>query len=161
MNVDAVADEATEFLVFEVDAVRYGIVLADVREVVRAVLITPLPDAPAVIEGVIDVRGEIVPVYDLRLRFGRPPRALDPDEHLVMAWTGERRVAMRCDRADWIERVPHAALHEAEAITRHGRQLTGVAMLPDGLVLVHDPASFLDEAERDSLEHALVERHGG
>jgi purine-binding chemotaxis protein CheW len=127
--------------------------LACVREILRAVLITPLPEAPLVIEGVIDVRGELVPVYDLRLRFGLPPRTLHPDDRLIVTWTGDRLAALRCERTGWIETVPAEAIdHPAYA---GGERIAGVARLPDGVVLIHDLATFLEEAEAQDLERAL------
>jgi purine-binding chemotaxis protein CheW len=153
------ASDAAELLVFELAGVRCGLGLDTVREVLAAVLITPLPAAPPVVEGIIDVRGEIAPVYDLRLRFGLPSRPLHPDERLVVAWTGERLVALRCDVAERIERVPASRIDTAEAVTRGARTLAGVARLPDGLALIHDLAAFLDDAERDALDDALAHFH--
>src|SRR5690606_41066795 len=97
-----------EMLVFELAGVRYALELPSVREVVRAVMISPLPDAPAVIEGVVDMRGALVPVYDLRARFGHPPRPLHPDERLGVAWTGSRRVSFRWERTRCVAHVPRA-----------------------------------------------------
>lgn len=145
-----------ELLVFELAGVRYGIDLASVREVARAVLITPLPDAPPVVEGVIDARGTLVPVYDLRLRFGMPPRALHPDERMVLAWTGERLAAFRCDAAGTTAQVETTRVDGSDAVVHGGRQISGVARLPDGLVLIHDLARFLDDAERLTLDDALA-----
>lgn len=144
--------EAVDLLVFELAGVKYALALAYVREVTPAVFIRPLPDAPAVIEGIIDVRGQIVPVYDLRLRFGHDAVPLDPGEQMIIAWTGERRVAMRCERTDWISRAEPAAIGVPDSGS--GR-MSGVVRLPDGLALIHDLPAFLDEAERGSLNHAL------
>jgi purine-binding chemotaxis protein CheW len=152
--------EEIELLVFELAGARHAVALSAVREVVRAVFITPLPDAPPVVEGVIDVRGDIVPVYDLRARFGLPPRALDPAEWLILVWTGERPAALRCDAADWLKTVPATAVERGGEVLRGGRRLLGVARLADGLVLIHDLALFLDDAERDLLDAALA-RHAG
>jgi purine-binding chemotaxis protein CheW len=152
---DSGPDEVLDLLMLELAGARYALELASVREVVRAVFITPLPDAPAVIEGIIDVRGEVVPVYDLRLRFGLPARALHPDEVLVTAWTGSRRVAMRCERADWLGGVPAASVTEAVDLQLRSSRLAGVIQLEDGLVLIHDLSSFLEESEAESLDEAL------
>lgn len=158
MNASPPAGENVEFLVVELSGVRYGLPLSRVVEVVRAVFITPLPDAPDVVEGIVEVRGRVVPVYDLRLRFGLPPRHLDPAEHIVVVRAGRRRAALRCDRVEWIARVGRQRLREADVVTRGGRQLAGVASLDDGLVLIHDPEAFLGEAEREALDRALAER---
>jgi purine-binding chemotaxis protein CheW len=152
------ATEAVDLLVLELGGVRYGLDLSAIREVVRAVLITPLPDAPPVVEGVIDVRGAVVPVYDLRARFGLPPRPLHPDEQMVIAWTGDRLVAVRCDHVPDVESVTPDRLDSAVALPGGDRHIAGVARLPGGLVLIHDLATFLEEAEELSLDEALVRR---
>jgi purine-binding chemotaxis protein CheW len=158
---DQTAIEAADLLVFELDDARYALHLECVREVVRAVLITPLPGSPAVVEGVIDVRGATVPVYDLRTRFGLPPRPLHPDERLVIAWTGERLVAIRCDRTDWIAHAVPQRLDPDLRLLADDSAIAGTARLPDGIVLIHDLATFLDDAARVTLEEALsaLQRH--
>lgn len=153
---ESAAETALDLLVFEVAGVRLGIALSAVREVVRAVFITPLPDAPPAVEGVIDVRGGLVPVYDLRLRFGLPPRRLHPEERLVLAWTGERMVAARCDAVAGTVSVPQSAIEAGDVVHAGTGSIRGVARLDDGLVLVHDLAAFLDDAERVTLANALA-----
>jgi purine-binding chemotaxis protein CheW len=154
--------EAVDLLVLELGGLRCGLLLDAVREVVRAVLVTPLPGAPPVVEGVIDVRGEIVPVYDLRARFGLPARPLDPGERMVIAWTGDRLAAVRCDRTGDLEQVPPGAIEAAAALPGDGRHVAGLARLDDGLAVVHDLAAFLEDAERLTLDEALarLERAG-
>jgi purine-binding chemotaxis protein CheW len=63
-----------QVLVFEVAGRRYGLPADDVQELLRAVSIVPLPRAPAVVEGVINLRGKVVPVLDVRGRFRLPAR---------------------------------------------------------------------------------------
>ncbi|CAN5736669.1 chemotaxis protein CheW [soil metagenome] len=146
-----------DLLVFDLGGARFGLDLTSVREVVRAVFITPLPDAPAVIEGIIDVRGEIVPVYDLRRRFGLPARAQNVDDHLVIAW-GERVVSLRCERAQWFANIDAGQVTTGGVVARGGDRIVGVARLEDGLVLIQDLNAFLDDAERAELEDALAGR---
>lgn len=147
-----------ELLVFELAGVRYALELPSVREVVHAVLISPLPEAPVVIEGIIDVRGEVVPVYDLRVRFGLPARALDPGERLVVAWTGSRRVAFRCERTEWVEGVSPSLVDSPNVLGSAGRHIAGVVHLPDGLVMIQNLDEFLDAAETVALDAALSHR---
>src|SRR5215510_13088590 len=68
---------AIETLIFELSGLRFALPMCDVIEVVRAVAIRALPAAPPITLGVIDVRGEIVPVLDVRVRFGLMHKALD------------------------------------------------------------------------------------
>jgi purine-binding chemotaxis protein CheW len=148
---------AMELLAFEVGGARFGVELHAVREVLRAVLITPLPGAPPVVEGIIDVRGMVVPVYDLRTRFGLPIQPLHPDHRLVTAWTGDRLVALHCERTEWLVTVPATALERSGAVTLGDRRIAGAAKLPDGIILITDLPAFLDDAERAALDDALAD----
>jgi len=148
MVLKGMSGEAIDVLVFELAGQRYGLAARTVRELHRAVSITPLPHAPAVVEGVIDIRGAIVPVYDLRARFGLPRCAVDPSHHLIVATVNGRAVALRVDRA--LELV-RAALGDAPDV----ELFAGVATLGDGLVLVHDLERFLSRAEATALDRAL------
>src|SRR5580658_10251115 len=144
-----------EILVFELEDQRYGIPLDDVIETVRAVAITPLPQAPPIVEGILNFRGRVVPVLDVRARFRQRPKAMDIHDHLILARTGARQVALRVDRAAGLVRVPGKDLEDAEKIIPGLGYVTGVARLPDGLVLIHDLGTFLSGPEDRALSESL------
>ena len=145
-----------EVLVFEVGGQRYGLPSVDVRELVRAVAITPLPNAPAVIEGVVNVRGRVLPVLDIRARFRLPAKPLDPSDHFIVASAGPRGVILRVDRATHIAVVDDASVQPPQTLGPSGTYVAGVAKLDGGLVLIHDLTTFLSAAEAASLDEALV-----
>lgn len=153
-EADLAAD--TRMLVVEVEGQRYGLRLEQVREIVRAVAITRLSGAPGVIAGVIDVRGTVVPVLDLRARFRMERRAVAPTDHFVIVRGAERQVALHVDGAQGLEGVEAAALDGAERLPGGAEYLAGAARLADGLVLIYDPDAFLSEAEREALDSALA-----
>lgn len=139
---------------FTLDDVRFGVRAEDVVEIVRAVWVTPLPGAPDVVEGVIDVRGRLVPVLDLRRRFGLPPRKITTEDHMILVRAARRTRALRVDRATDITMVAPADIGPpAHLEIAH---LAGVARLEDGLLLLADLAGFLSEAEARSLDEALA-----
>jgi purine-binding chemotaxis protein CheW len=146
---------AREVLVFEVGGQRYGLPTVDVRELVRAVAITPLPNAPAVIEGVVNVRGRVLPVLDVRARFRLPAKPLDPSDHFIVASAGPRGVILRVDRATHLALVDEASVQPPQTLGPSATYVAGVAKLDDGLVLIHDLTTFLSAAEAASLEEAL------
>jgi purine-binding chemotaxis protein CheW len=147
--------QSREVLVFEVGGQRYGLPTVDVRELVRAVTITRLPNAPAFIEGVVNVRGRILPVLDIRARFHLPAKPLDPDDHFIVASAGPRGVILRVDRATHLALVDEASAQSAQALGSSATYVAGVARLDGGLVLIHDLATFLSAAEAASLDAAL------
>lgn len=143
-----------DLLVFHLGAVRYAVASAAVREVVRAVAVVPLPRAPAIVEGVIDYRGTVTPVLDIRSRFGLPPAPPDIHQHFILA-EAHRLVALRVDRVTDVIQLEASG---AEAIDDGAPYVTGVVKLADGLVLIHDLATFLSTDEECVLDHALDEK---
>jgi len=144
-----------EVLVFEVGGQRYGLPTADVRELVRAVAITPLPNAPTVIEGVVNVRGHVLPVLDIRARFRLSAKSLDPSDHFIVASAGPRGVILRVDRATHLVLVDEGSVQPPQTLGPSATYVAGVAKLDSGLVLIHDLTTFLSAAEADSLDEAL------
>ena len=117
-----------EIVVFEVGGQQYGLPASDVRELQRAATLTPLPRAPAIVEGVVNLRGAVVPVLDIRSRFRLPPKPMEPTDHFVVARAGERLVALRVDRATDLIRVAAADVEEARRRAGRGiRRLGGQA----------------------------------
>lgn len=144
-----------EILVFELGSQRYGLSIGDVIETVRAVAVTPLPQAPPIVEGIINFRGKVVPVLDIRARFHHGPRKMQVQDHLILARAGERQVALRVDRAADLVRIPPEDLEMSKIEVPGSDYITGVARLPDGLVLIHDLGSFLSETETEKLAQSL------
>ncbi|MEP6494835.1 MAG: chemotaxis protein CheW [bacterium] len=143
-------------LCFTVDDHRYGIASDVVVEIVRAVAVTPLPGSTSVIAGVIDVRGTIVPVFDLRARFTGTTRAVDPADHFILARTPSRTAALHVDRVQDLVDVEEESASGIQAQVPTAQYLAGAVTLPDGMVFIHDVARFLSSAEADVLESALA-----
>jgi purine-binding chemotaxis protein CheW len=156
-GTSAMRPRTREVLVFEVEGQRYGLPTADVRELVRAVTITPLPNAPPVIEGVVNVRGRVLPVLDVRARFRLPAKALDPSDHFIVASAGPRGVILHVDGATHLALLDEASIQPSQTLGPSATCVAGVARLEDGLVLIHDLATFLSAAEAASLDEALDE----
>lgn len=144
-----------EIVTFRVAGQRYGVRMQDVREMLLAVAVAPLPGAPSVVTGVLDLRGTIVPLLDLRRRFGAPERALRADEHFIVVVAGERLVALRTDRIDGLEVVADERITPAELLRRTPGPLAGVVPTGDGILLIADVPAFLSEAEATVLDELL------
>jgi purine-binding chemotaxis protein CheW len=145
-------------LLFVIDDVQYAVRSEAIAEIIRAVAVTPLPSAPAVIEGIIDVRGRIAPVFDLRLRFGRPSRAVTPSDHFILARATTRLAALHVDRVlDLIDVDDSSVDSIASQVSPASpvAHIAGVALLSDGMALIHDVDTFLSAAEAETLDTAL------
>jgi purine-binding chemotaxis protein CheW len=145
LGSQAVGVERREILVFEIDGRRFALPASSVRELVRAVAIVPLPMAPPIVEGVIDLRGQVVPVVDIRPRLGLEPRPVEPADHLIIARSRGRLVALRVDRA--LELVATAADGREPGAAGSPR----VARLADGLAPILDPEALWTGPEAEAL----------
>lgn len=128
-----------------------------VREIVRAVAITPLPGAPAIVEGALNVRGELVPVIDVRGRLGLPARKLDPDQFIVLVRAGSRTLAVRVDDVDDLVEADADSIARSDRLSPALRGMAGLSARPDGVLVIHDPAAFVSQAESGALDAALAD----
>jgi purine-binding chemotaxis protein CheW len=151
-----VLNTARVLVVFSLDDHRYALGLSAVQFVVRAVEISPLPRAPDSVEGIINVRGQVVPVFNLRRRFRLPERELQLDDHIILARTVRRGVALMVDAVNGVVECAADDTLPAEAVLPGTGYVTGVVKRPDGLILIHDLNTFLSLDEEQALEAALV-----
>lgn len=142
-------------LVFTLDEIRYGLPLSAVERVLRIVEITPLPQAPEIVQGIVNVEGRIVPVVDIRRRFKLPACAVRLSDQLVLARTSRRRLALRVDLAEGLTECAENEITSAGSLLPGLEYLRGVVKLEKGMVLIHDLDAFLSLDEEEALEAAL------
>lgn len=120
--------------------------LMRVEEVMRPLVVTPVPGAPGVVEGVVEVRGVLVPVVNLRRCLGlSPAQAPSRSERLMVCLVGRRRFAIRVDAALEVMRVERSALRPAPPL-REGTErsfVLGAVGPPTRLRLLLDLKALL------------------
>jgi purine-binding chemotaxis protein CheW len=141
-----------QIVAFELDRQRFGLPTTAVERVLRAVASTPLPKAPPVIEGLINVAGAPVPVLDLRRRFGLPARPVHVDDLILLVRVKGRRIAVRADRVSGIVPAAPSDVRPPQEVAPMAAEVAGVLPLSDGVLLIHDPDAFLGEAEALELD---------
>lgn len=142
-------------VVFALDSQRYALPLPVADRVVRMVAITPLPKAPDIVLGVVNIQGQVIPVINMRRRFCLPDRELALTDQLVVAHTARRTVALVADAVLDVIASSAQNLIETENIFPKLEYVEGVVKLADGLILIHDLNKFLSLEEESSLDHAL------
>ena len=153
--------DGTQLVVFRVDGERYALPLEVVERVVRAVAVTPLPNAPAIVLGAINVHGRVLPVLNLRRRFLLTEREIGPADWFLLARTARQTVVLVVDESDGVLELPTAGIVPSTEVTPGLDQFPGVVRLDDGLVLIHDLETFLSLDEARALHDAMNETSGG
>jgi purine-binding chemotaxis protein CheW len=140
---------------FSVNGHPFALDVMKVEKVVPAVEIAPLPGAPKGVRGVIDLRGTIIPVYDLRTKFGWPDAPVRTSDLFIIAHTASRTVALIADAALGVVRAADAHWMSADTIMPGIEGIDGVVKLGDNIVFIHELESFLATGEEDQLAAAL------
>lgn len=146
-----------QLVLFSLDAQRYALPLVVVERVLRAVEVTPLPKAPSIVLGVIDVGGRVLPVLNLRQRFGLPEREIAPADQFLMAHASQRPVALAIDEAQGMIERPETEILNAAGIVPGLEHIRGLVKLDGGLVLIQDLERVLSLDEARILNEAMEE----
>jgi len=142
-------------LVFSLDDQRYALPLARVKRAIRVVAITPLPELPPIVLGILDLGGVVIPVIDIRKRFGHPSRDVRLSDHLIVATTGRRTVALLVDKTKEVIEISPESYAPSGKILPGLELVDGAISLVDGLVLIHDLERLLSLDEETAIDRAL------
>lgn len=140
------APGADAYILFSVAGTTYALRSEDVRHMEMIEQITPVPNATDYLEGVVFSRGQIVPVLNLRARFGFERVPHDLRTRLLIVQSGARWVGLVVDSAREFVRIPGASIQPPSSAIAglSANYLEGVASLDDRLVLVLNIANVLD-----------------
>lgn len=138
-------------VVFRLDGRGYALGISSIVRVIRAMAIQPLPKAPEIIIGVINVQGNIIPVVDIRKRFGLTEKPLSADDVMIIARTKFRTLAFCADSVDGYTPIDTSNLVDKDKIWNGLEYITGVASTPAGITLIDDLSGFLKIDEEEAL----------
>lgn len=145
--------EEVLLLTFKLDEQTYALAIDKVVQVVRMVAITRAPKAPDYVEGMINLRGKVIPVINLRKRFGLPSKPIELNDHLLIAETDGRVMALIVDVVSEVVSLPVSALDRpADLDSESLHYLWAVGKLGDELVLILDLDKTLTFEDQKRLQ---------
>jgi purine-binding chemotaxis protein CheW len=144
-----------QHVIFTLDDQQYTLPLPNVERIIPAAYVTPLPKAPDIVTGVINVQGQVMPVLSLRKRFHLPERPLEPADQFIIAHTSRRTVALIVDLVIGVLDIPKQAIVSQADILPSLEYVAGVAKREDGIILIHDLEACLSLDEERALDIAL------
>jgi purine-binding chemotaxis protein CheW len=139
----------THIVGFRVGRETYGVPITSLHEIVRVPEITAVPDAPDYLEGVINLRGKIVSVVDLRKRFGKPSAGLDRRSRILVVEHRGRLAGMIVDSASEVLKIPESDIEAAPAMMQAGGLdcVTGLGKYQGRLIILLDISKVLGARE--------------
>ncbi len=152
----ALAGDDEQVVVFAVANEHYAVNIARVHEIIRLQQITVIPGAPACVEGVINLRGKVIPVLDLRKRFRLHAEEHTRSSRIVVVEVGGQTIGLIVDGVSEVLRIQMDSIEPPSPLVTgiDSRYLRGIAKLDGRLIVLLDLDQVLTDAEQQQLEAA-------
>ena len=154
------ATDVKQLVIFELAGGSYGLDIQSVREINRLIDVTPIPKAPEFVEGIINLRGTIIPVVDLAMRFGLEATARSKDTRIVVIESEGHTLGMKVDEVSEVLRIKTDEIDAAVNMTTTGIDadfVEGVGKVDDRLILILNPDKLFTAEEHLELAELAVE----
>jgi purine-binding chemotaxis protein CheW len=142
-----------QLVVFELANEHYGLDISAVEGIIKMQAITKMPQAPAFVEGVTNLRGTVVPVIDLRKRFSLPVLEHTKDTRIVVVYMEKTKIGMIVDGVSEVLRIPEESIEPTPPMvsTVNTAFIRGIAKLDGRLVTLLDLTKVLSYEDQSNL----------
>ena len=149
--------EKNQIVAFTLDDQQFGLNLSSVERIVRAVEITPVPDSPTQIFGIINVEGQVMPVLNTRKWLGLPEREIELQDVFVIVSVNGHSIALVADEVKPVTEVPLNEVINSHEVIRSTGSVEKIAKLEDGLLMVLTAERAISLEELGKLDSVLSE----
>ena len=146
-------DELLQLVTFSIGEEEFGVNILKVQEIIRTMEITKVPRAPEFVEGVINLRGKVIPIIDLRRRFGLAPKAHDKNTRIIVIEINNIIVGFVVDAVSEVLRIPASTVEPPPPVVAgvDSDYISGVGKLQDRLLIMLDLDKLLSSEDMDML----------
>lgn len=144
-----------QLVVFKLDKEEYGVEIMQVQEISPYQKPTKVPNSPSFVDGIINLRGEVIPVVNLKKRFNTPETEITELTRLIVVNSGSRRTGFVVDDASEVITVPDEDIEEAPPMITGAerRYIKGVGKIGSRILIVLDLHKIFTEEEEGQLEN--------
>ncbi|WP_297228094.1 chemotaxis protein CheW [uncultured Desulfovibrio sp.] len=150
---DAECDSSLlQLVTFRIGEEEFGVDILAVQEIIRLVPITPVPRAPVDIAGVINLRGKVIPVVNMRSRFSLPARDASPQSRIVVMESEEKIVGFLVDAVSEVLRIPVTTVEDPPPVVAGigSEYIRGVGKLAERLLILLDLDRLMAHLDTDA-----------
>jgi len=144
-----------KLVTFRLDNWRFALSVSIVERIIRAVEATPLPKAPDIVSGIINLHGLVVPLFDIRKRFGLPAREVELSDQIIIAAARNRTISILVDSVDNVMDIPEEKIVASDQVLTDLPYVDGIVKTVDGMIIIHDLDRFLSIHEEKTLSEAI------
>ena len=148
------SNELLQLVSFKIGKEEYGVDILNVQEINKMTTITKVPNAPAFVEGVINLRGRVIPVVNLRIKMSMPNKEYDKDTRIIVVDLLGKTVGFLVDSVSEVLRIPRNIIEPPPSMVGsiNSNYITAVGKLEDRLLILLDLDKVLLEEEKTVLE---------
>jgi purine-binding chemotaxis protein CheW len=156
-GIKAQTEELLQLVSFTIGQEEFGLDIQCIQEINRMVDITRVPNAPDFVTGVINLRGKVIPIIDLRKRFGFPPKESDKNTRIIVVELGDIVVGFVVDTVHEVIRIPKSITEPPPPIIAGigSEFIISVAKLENRLLILLDLERLLRDKEKQQLESTI------
>ncbi|MBU1004139.1 MAG: chemotaxis protein CheW [Proteobacteria bacterium] len=145
--------ELIQLVTFSIGEEEFGVDILKVQEIIRTMEITKVPKAPEFVEGVINLRGNVIPIIDLRKRFGLETRIHDKHTRIIVIEINKMVVGFVVDSVSEVLRIPSNTVEPPPPVVSglESEYISGVGKLEDRLLILLDLDRLLSGEEKEIL----------
>lgn len=147
-------DVLAQVVTFTLAGEEFGVPILEVREIIRMTDITPVPKAPPFVEGVINLRGQIIPVVDLRKRFGIAAEINEATTRIIVIEVNENVLGLIVDAVDEVLRIPADTISPPPALVAGGigsEYIRGISHFNNKMIILIEMGRVFTHNEIDKL----------
>ncbi|MGI6621147.1 MAG: chemotaxis protein CheW [Bacillota bacterium] len=132
----------------------YGVDIQKVREIIPIQKIVPVPRAPDFVEGIINLRGKVIPVLDLRKHFGFEKKEATPEQRIVLTESEGEGIGVIVDSVSSVIRISDDAVEPPASVIagEANDYIQGIAKVNDSLIVLLDLTRIISDAEKRTLK---------
>jgi len=147
-------EELLQLVSFNIGQEEFGLGIQSIQEINRMVEITRVPNSPEFVTGVINLRGKVIPIINLRKRFGFPPKEDDKNTRIIVVELGGMVVGFTVDAVSEVLRIPKNITEPPPSMVAGigSEYITAVAKLENRLLILLDLERILKDKEKQQLE---------
>ena len=152
------AVEDLQAVVFMLNKAYYGVPILQDQEIVKMTEITEIPNTPDFVQGIVNLRGKIIPIIDMRKRFGLPEEEVNENWKILILKSDDVLFGVMVDQISEVEKVPATLIEKPPKIVAgvNGKFINAIAKMENRLLILLDIGKILSDEEKEILQDIEV-----
>lgn len=148
-----IGDELYQFVTFNLGEEEYAIEILKVQEIIRMIPITRVPNSPEFINGVINLRGKVIPVMDLAKRIGLPVKSTDNDSRIIVVEIQNKIIGFIVDKVNIVLRINNSIIEPTPQMVgrTNAEFISGIAKMEHSLLILLDLDKVMEPEELEEM----------